>query len=665
MIRKQKQLFKTRIVPGKKGSGKLFEEEFVVDDGPVECLGMTFENDEKRREYFLEKLREKLKDPEFRKIEGFPIGEDEDILALSDPPYYTACPNPFIEDFIAHYGKPYDPATDDYRREPFATDVSEGKNDPIYNLHSYHTKVPYKAIMKYILHFTEPGDLVFDGFGGTGMTGIAAQCCNNEEIVRKCGFGNIGDRRAVISELSTIGGFISGSLNAPLPDNKEIDDLENTVLSLEREYGWVYETHQTPGHLVGRIEYVVWSEVYLCANCGEEVSFYNNVLEKDGTSLGNNVQCPVCKSVTHKRTLERCFFVSFDPNIKTITKQVKFVPVLINYRIGSKRYQKIPDEQDIALIQKLNTKEIDCWFPFNQIPQIERYFKDGLHIINVTHTHQFYTRRNLLIAALLWSKLDRNIQRLLFTSFCDRHIVKRNRWLPTGPTRPLNNTLYFPPLFAEVNVFNIAKRKIRDMRRAVPLLRKRTSGVATTTQSSTGVPQIASNSIDYIFTDPPFGWNIIYSELNFLWESWLKVRTNESEEVIVNNKARKTIDDYRELISRCFSENFRILKPGRWMTVEFHNSSNIVWNSIQEALVRAGFVVADIRTLDKKQGSMNQDFYKTGAVKQDLIISAYKPNGGLEERFKLTAGTEDGVWDFVRTHLKQLPVFVSKNGQAE
>ncbi|MBL7172014.1 MAG: hypothetical protein ISS68_04185, partial [Desulfobacteraceae bacterium] len=72
---------------------------------PVECLGMTFPNDEARREYFLEKLREKLKDPEFRKIEGFPIGEDGDILALSDPPYYTACPNPFIEDFIKHYGK--------------------------------------------------------------------------------------------------------------------------------------------------------------------------------------------------------------------------------------------------------------------------------------------------------------------------------------------------------------------------------------------------------------------------------------------------------------------------------------------------------------------------------------------------------------------------------
>ena len=117
----------------------MFETEGPAtrDSGPVTCLGLTFPNDEERRKHFLDLLREKLKDPEFRKIEEFPIGSDEDILALSDPPYYTACPNPFIADFIKHYGKPYDPSKP-YSREPFAADVSEGKNDPIYNAHSYH-----------------------------------------------------------------------------------------------------------------------------------------------------------------------------------------------------------------------------------------------------------------------------------------------------------------------------------------------------------------------------------------------------------------------------------------------------------------------------------------------------------------------------------------------
>ncbi|HQO78852.1 MAG TPA: DNA methylase, partial [Thermodesulfobacteriota bacterium] len=100
-----------------------------------------------------------------------------------------------------------------------------------------------------------------------------------------------------------------------------------------------------------------------------------------------------------------------------------------------------------------------------------------------------------------------------------------------------------------------------------------------------------------------------------------------------------------------------------WMTVVFHNSRNSVWNAIQEAMQFAGFVVADVRTLDKQQGSYRQ--LTSMAVKQDLVISAYRPNGGLEERFKITAGTEEGVWDFIRTHLKQLPIFVSKDGQAE
>jgi hypothetical protein len=99
----------------------LFEKSYQdkVEAGknkPFECLAMTFPNDEERRECFLEKLREKVKDPEFGKFGGFPIDSDEDILALSDPPYYTACPNPFIADFITHYSKPCDPKTHNCRR---------------------------------------------------------------------------------------------------------------------------------------------------------------------------------------------------------------------------------------------------------------------------------------------------------------------------------------------------------------------------------------------------------------------------------------------------------------------------------------------------------------------------------------------------------------------
>jgi len=71
-------------------------------------------------------------------------------------------PEPFLEEFVKLYGRPYDP-NEHYHREPFAVDVSEGKTDPLYKAHGYHTKVPNLAIVPSILHYTKPGDIVLDG----------------------------------------------------------------------------------------------------------------------------------------------------------------------------------------------------------------------------------------------------------------------------------------------------------------------------------------------------------------------------------------------------------------------------------------------------------------------------------------------------------------------
>ena len=64
-----------------------------------------------------------------------------------------------------------------YHRDPFAIDTSVGKTDPLYRAHGYHTKVPHLAIVPSILHYTKPGDIVLDGFAGSGMTGVAALWC--------------------------------------------------------------------------------------------------------------------------------------------------------------------------------------------------------------------------------------------------------------------------------------------------------------------------------------------------------------------------------------------------------------------------------------------------------------------------------------------------------
>jgi hypothetical protein len=251
---------------------------------------MTFPNDEARRAHFTEKLREKLKDPAFRNIEGFPIGDDEDILVMSDPPYYTACPNPFVADFIHLAGKFFDPNSK-YDREPLAVDSSEGKTDPIYTAHSYHTKVPHKSIMRAILHYTSPGDVVLDGFAGSGMTGVAAQMCGNPDkdfrtlVETECraesrGLPKWGARRVVLNDLSPAATFISRGYNLPF-DVEEFAAAAKTILKeVEDELRWMYETDHNDGKSKGQINFTVWSENFACPECGTEFVFYQEALDQ-------------------------------------------------------------------------------------------------------------------------------------------------------------------------------------------------------------------------------------------------------------------------------------------------------------------------------------------------------------------------------------------------
>lgn len=650
--------------------------------GPVECLGMTFENDEKRREHFLALLREKLKNPEFRKIEGFPIGEDEDILALSDPPYYTACPNPWIGDFIKHYGKPYDP-NEPYHREPFAADVSEGKSDPIYNAHSYHTKVPHKAIMRYILHYTEPGDLVFDGFCGTGMTGVAAQLCGDRDVVESLGyhvlsdrtildkegkpFSKLGSRRAILNDLSPVATFIAYNYNTPV-DVKAFDrEAANILKEVETECGWMYETLHTDGKTKGRINYTVWSDVFVCTDCTREVVYWEAAVDMEAGVVQDEFFCPNCNALLTKRRMDRAWVTTFDNAINQTIQQAKQVPVLINYSIGKKRYQKIPDASDLAIIQKVDNGTMPYWFPTDKIPLGDKT-SDPISV-GISHAHHFYTKRNLYILSAFWDKsADFPATRLIATSCLNRNLHKGNAFIinthnPQGRINgPLSGTLFIPPLGVEQNPFELFSYRSEFLIRGLESY-SITYSNCTEVKSSTVTP-VFENVLDYVFVDPPFGGNLMYSELSFLWEVWIRNLTNRIPEAIQNKTQRKAISDYQQLMEKSFRGFRQMLKPGRWMTVEFHNSLNSIWAAIQEALERSGFVIADVRTLDKKHGGVKAAFM-ANSVKQDLIISAYKPNHGLEERFRLEAGTEEGVWDFIRTHLRQLPVFVSKDGQAE
>lgn len=654
-------------------------DEAAEANGPVECLGMTFDSEDDRRAYFLERLEERL--PELRQREDFPIGADEDILRLSDPPYFTACPNPFLSDFVAHYGHPYDP-DEPYHREPFAVDVSEGKNDPLYKAHGYHTKVPYRAIVPSILHYTKPGDIVLDGFCGSGMTGVAAQWCGAAPLSYRMELEALwkaqgrklpewGARRAVLGDLSPAATFIAANYNIPFDLDAFKEAAENLLRDVEAEIGWMYATSHSNGETKGRINYTVWSEVFSCPECGGEVTFLIEALDEETKRTRSHFPCPTCKAELTKKRLQRNFETAVDPVSGDPWRRIHLRPVLINYSVDKARYEKEPDFADFEQLERITDLPFPSEIPTDGLPIDAMYHGSRLAPKGFTNVHHLFLPRAGKALAATWRRVDelgRGRLRSMLLFMVEQAIWGMSVLNRYGPShysqvnRQLSGVYYISSQIAEVSPWYILAGKLKRLVKAFESRHSQTGGAAISSGdcSNTGLP---ANSVDYVFTDPPFGENIYYADLNYLVESWHRVFTPSAPESIIDQAKGKTLADYKRLMQEGFAEYCRVLKPGRWITVVFHNSRNAVWNAIQESMLAAGFVVADVRTLDKQQGSYRQ--VTSTAVKQDLVISAYKPNGGLERRFKLSAGAEEGAWDFVRTHLAQVPVFVAKDEQLE
>ena len=655
----------------------LSESAAPRDSARVECLGMTFESDEARRKYFLARLREKL--PALRQRPDFPLAEDEDILRLSDPPYYTACPNPFLTQFVERHGRPYDP-DEPYHREPFAVDVSAGKTDPLYRAHGYHTKVPHLAIVPSILHYTQPGDVVLDGFCGSGMTGVAAQWCDTASPAYRRMLEQRweaqernppawGARSVILGDLSPAATFIAANYNLPFDVAGFRDAAAELLTEIEAEIGWMYETLHADGRTTGRINYTVWSEVFSCPDCAGEVVFVDEALDKATRRTRSTFPCPHCAVKLTKDNLVRSFETLADPASGQPWKRIRLRPVLINYSLGEARYQKEPDADDLQVLNRVAGLPLPPEVPTNAFPIDEMYHGSRLAPKGFTHVHHVFLPRAAHALAAMWRRVDgfedsrlRNML-LFFVEQAIWTVSLLNRFRPTGYSQVnqyLTGVYYVPSQSSELSPWYVLDGKLRRLAKAFEPTVSRVAMVSTGDCSANALPE---DSIDYVFTDPPFGENIFYADLNHLVESWHRTLTRSGTEAIVDRPKGKDVADYQHLMQRCFEAYCRVLKPGRWITVVFHNSRNAIWNAIQEAMLAAGFVVADVRTLDKQQGSYRQ--VTSTAVKQDLVISAYKPNGGLEERFRLQAGTADGAWDFVRTHMRQLPVFVAREGRAE
>jgi predicted RNA-binding Zn-ribbon protein involved in translation (DUF1610 family) len=439
--------------------------------GAVECLGKTFPSDQARREHYLKLLAEKLKDPEFRKIEGFPKGTDEAILAMSDPPYYTACPNPWLADFVRCYGRPYDPKAP-YSREPMAIDVSVGKADPIYQAHAYHTKVPHLAIVPSILHFTEPGDIVLDGFAGSGMTGIAAQWCGTapasyrRELEHEFKSNGIqppkwGARRAILSDLSPAATFISANQVISF----DVSDFDRSATALlrevDRQVGWMYETLHSDGKTKGRIEYTVWSEVFSCPECGGEINFVEESMDEESRKVLSVFDCPHCSAKLSKKQLERLYLTSLDQALNQVIKTPKRVPARIAYIAGGAKHEKAPDKEDLATLARIAALPVPSEVPMGAIPPMHMtHERARMDYSGITHIHHFFLPRAAHALGLMWKLANQhrdNRMRRALIYFVEQAIWTSsilNRFQPQGfkqVNKYLPGVYYVPSHTCEVS----------------------------------------------------------------------------------------------------------------------------------------------------------------------------------------------------------------------
>lgn len=527
----------------------------------------------------------------------------------------------------------------DSRQEPYAVDVDAGKNTTLYQAHSYWTKVPPQGIRPYIDHFTDPGDLVLDPFCGSGMTGIAALS---------------ESRRVVLNDLGSAATHIAYNYNTPIdPDRLElaVDKLEAEVADF---FEWLYTTECADCGDEREIKNTIWSEIRECPHCGETFNLWEpavideKVEDRKNGFVRDEFDCPACETSLTKT----------DPEYRGI--EVSRIEYKCTPCFGRKYGLKEPDEADRQLLEDVSDalEETELWYPTDEFPDgynTRQPIQKGL-----TSVDKFYVDRALLALAKLWDEIQRweddavrEKLEFVFTAIANR-TTRKHAFRPWGGAGN-SATLFVPTFHREQNIWVTYSRKANDIVKAQTELYEQypedlDDYLRVHNGSATDMDFLPDNSVDYVFTDPPFGANINYSEMNFVWESWLGRKTDIELEAIVNSKQDKDVADYELLMRESFAEIKRVLKDGHWMTLVFNNSKAEVWNALQRSLRDAGFVIAQFATFDKQQPTLQQ-ITSEGAVGQDVMVACLNVDDPTEIGESLT---EDEVVRHVRQLLPEL-----------
>lgn len=556
--------------------------------------------------------------------------------------YYSSGPNPNLCRFIEEHSKPYVSATDDYNIPPFDHPISSNKSSSIYNMHPYWSKKPYEAIRQYIRHYTKPGDLVLDPFCGSGSTALAS-------LAENCA--------AIAIDLSPAATFITQSYCTPLDIIEAENAISGLVRQVAKEVAWLYETRCDRCNGRATIAYTVYSQVLQCPRCLEMVPLFDCIQISGLTDSGKPKKlwvCPVCHKNGHTE------------EVTTRGKRFGSIPVMVAYdceegckpkRIerthnnSDKEKREFFQNYDLAQIRIIESKELPYWYPEANLVDYIPYrmlIKRDFRLEEASKLTDFFTRRNLwVLSTILHHANDNQLLRLIIQSSImasskrAQHLEEGGGYIP--------GTYHLPAMYKERNVLGVFDRiasKMLKARKEITTLLQSTR-LLISTQSATNLKSITDDSIDYIFTDPPYSGSIQFGELNFLWEAWMRFQTDYySDEVIVNEARKKTESDWYKLLKQAMEECYRVLKPGRWLSLCYHDTSEGTWQLLQDLMAEVGFVSEMLETalyIDTGGKTYNQ-YTADKVTKRDLVINFRKPRPGELNQFAFLEHEEQATF---------------------
>ena len=465
-------------------------------------------------------------------------------------------------------------------------DIFVKRSDPAYMAHAYLTKVPVAAIEPFISAFTKPGDVVVDPFAGSGMTGVAAA---------------ILGRRSRLFDISILGKHIGGNYLNLVDPERFRETAGGVVCQAASKVGDVYSVSCAVCAGRAMLSKTTWSIVVECPSCSEPVNFYRS-MEAAGWHK-SEMRCPSCET-----------------RISSKARRLAEEPVLDSVECTCSQIQLNQPPQTETLEPSLKGL---AW-PNVEIPSDRQMYQaSALGKHGLTTIASFYSQRNLAVLAALRVSItavedDALRDKLLFafTAILTR-ASKRYQWSHKRPLNAANANYYVAPVFYEWNVYDLFTRKVESALRSDNWLRERH---AAETGNLTLAPdsdyEIASadaiplpdNSVDYVFTDPPFGSNLFYADMALFQEAWLGAFTDHKLEAVIDRGTRKKRDGgrYEKLLTDALNECRRILRPGGYVTMVFGNSTGSVWALVQRAVEQAGLVIepGSVVILNKGQRSV-------------------------------------------------------------